>query len=377
MMNKILITASAAVLFFACDTVKKGPVDGFTINAKILGVEDSTLVYLQLVRENALKTMDSVVIKSSEVNFSGKLDSPEMVYLNIGNTRKIINIFGENSDISIKVNVDSLEKAEVIGSKTHDDLLAFMDFMKPMDEKSKKLNDEYRQASAQQDHGKMQDLAIQYEQMRQEQIEMIGQFVNEKKTSFVAPFIIKRYLAYEMEYPALDSLLSGLSPEVQASKDYQTLNDRVIRLKRVEVGQQAADFALNDTTGNPISISSFRGKVLLIDFWASWCAPCRQENPNVVKLYNDYEGKGFEIIGVSFDESRANWIKAIHQDRLTWPHVSDLKGWASEAGKLYAISAIPATVLLDREGKIIAKNLRGDALRKKLEEFYAEEDQNI
>lgn len=375
-MNKMFIAACVAVLFFACDAAKKGNADGFTIHAEISGVEDSTLVYLQLVRENALETIDSAAIESSEVDFSGKLDSPEMVYLNIGNTRKIINIFGENSDISIKVSVDSLDKAEVTGSKTHDDLLAFMDFMKSMDEQSKKLNEEYQLASREQDHGKMQDLATQYEQMRQEQIKMIGQFVNEKKDSFVAPFIIKRYLAYEMEYPALDSLLSGLSPEIQASEDYQTLNDRVMTLKRVEVGQQAVDFALSDTTGNPISISSFRGKVLLIDFWASWCGPCRQENPNVVKLYKDYQGKGFEIIGVSFDESRTKWIDAIHQDQLTWPHVSDLKGWASEAGKLYAINAIPATVLLDREGKIIAKNLRGDALRKKLEEYYAEEDQN-
>ncbi len=376
-MNKILIAACTAVLFFACDASKKGQADGFTIHAEISGVEDSTLVYLQLVRENALKTIDSAAIKSSEVGFSGKLESPEMVYLNIGNTRKIINLFGENSDISIKVSVDSLDKAEVKGSKTHDDLLAFMDFMKPMDGKSKELNEEYQLASRQQDHGKMQDLAAQYEQMRQEQIKMIGQFVNEKKGSFVAPFIIRRYLAYEMEYAELDSLLEGLDPAVHTSEDYQTLNDRVMRLKSVEVGQPAVDFALNDTTGNPIAISSFRGKVLLIDFWASWCGPCRRENPNVVKLYQDYQDKGFEIIGVSFDKSRAKWIDAIHQDQLTWSHVSDLKGWSSEAGKLYAINVIPATVLLDREGTIIAKNLRGEALRKKLEEFYAAEDQNI
>jgi peroxiredoxin len=139
----------------------------------------------------------------------------------------------------------------------------------------------------------------------------------------------------------------------------------------------AVDFALNDTTGNPIAISSFKGDYLLIDFWASWCGPCRRENPNVVALYNDFKDKGFEIIGVSFDDDGNKWINAIHQDGLIWPHVSDLKGWGSAAGKLYGINSIPATVLLDRDGIIIAKNLRGDALRKKLEELYASENQNI
>ena len=112
---------------------------------------------------------------------------------------------------------------------------------------------------------------------------------------------------------------------------------------------------------------------VIVDFWASWCGPCRRENPNVVKLYNDFNDKGFEIIGVSFDEHRDRWIKAIHDDGLTWPHVSDLQGWKSAAGKLYAINSIPATVLLDREGNIVAKNLRGTALREKLEELYAAE----
>jgi peroxiredoxin len=137
-------------------------------------------------------------------------------------------------------------------------------------------------------------------------------------------------------------------------------------LRNVAVGQAAPDITLPSPDGKNVSLSSLRGKYVLIDFWASWCGPCRQENPNVVRMYNKYKDKGFEIFGVSLDESRDKWLKAIAMDKLTWPHVSDLKGWSSAAAQLYNIQAIPQTLLLDKEGKIIAKNLRGKALEEKL-----------
>ena len=377
-MKKISILAIAfATLFFACDSSKNENTSSFNLTAEFIGVEDSTPIYLQLVKDGELETVDSAFLKESKVNLSNTLEAPEMVYLRIGNTRKMVNLFGENGSISVKVNIDSLDKAEVTGSKSHDDMMAFSKYMEPVDEKLNALNEEYRVAAANSDTEKINELRDRYEVIREEQIAMIKKFVTDKNESFISPFIIRRYLSYEMEYLALDSLLTTLSPAVHSSKDYQALNDRVETLKNVEVGMPAVDFALNDTTGNPIAISAFKGKILLIDFWASWCAPCRQENPNVVKLYNDFKNKGFEIIGVSFDDNRSKWVNAIQQDQLTWPHVSDLKGWQSAAGKLYAISSIPATVLLDRDGKIVAKNLRGDDLRKKVEEICVEEDQNI
>lgn len=377
-MRKIfLFTIAIASLLFACDSSKDENNATFTINAEINGVEDATPIYLQLIKDGKLAPIDTAHIMASKVSFIGHLDTPEMMYLQIGDTRKMINLFGENESISVKVHVDSLDKAVVSGSKTHDDLMAFRQYLEPIDEKSNQLNEDYRIASANYDTEKMNELRESYEGIRKEQIAMITKFIVDNNESFIAPFLIKGYLYYEMEYLALDSLLLELSPTIHSSKDYMAIAERVTILKSVAIGMPAVDFALNDTTGNPISISSFQGKILLIDFWASWCGPCRRENPNVVKLYNDYKEKGFEIIGVSFDESRAKWIDAIHQDQLTWPHVSDLKGWSSAAGKLYAVNSIPATVLLDREGNIIAKNLRGDALRKKLEEIYGAEDQNI
>ena len=136
---------------------------------------------------------------------------------------------------------------------------------------------------------------------------------------------------------------------------------------------EAPEIEMTDRDGNIRKLSSLRGKVVLIDFWASWCRPCRMENPNVVRLYRLYHFKGFEVFSVSLDNNRDAWLKAIEDDHLTWPnHVSDLRGWSSAAGRLYGIQSIPATVLIDRNGKVLARNLRGQDLENKLKEIFAE-----
>ena len=349
----------------------------FTIDAKIIGPDESTLIYLNKVVDGKMKAVDSAVLKSSKVKFQGVLEQPEMIYLSIADTRKAVNIFCENSSINVVVNVDSLDKAVVTGSSIHDELMEFKAYLKPVDEKSEELNQRYRNASVRSDGAEMEEIRDLYDQLRIEQVHRIRKFVGLKPSSYISPFIIRNYLAYDMEVEDLENILADLDSSVHDARAYIDMSKRVETMNSVAIGKQAVDFALNDTTGNPIAISSFRGKILLIDFWASWCAPCRKENPDVVNLYNDFKDRGFEIIGVSFDDNRDRWIKAILDDGLTWSQVSDLKGWQSAAGKLYAINAIPATVLLDRDGKIVAKNLRGDALREKLEELYAEEEKKV
>ena len=376
-MRKTFFLAFATIgLLFGCDALIKEKTPSFTINASISGVEDSTAVVLNLVREGDLQAQDTAYLMGSNVTFKGSLEYPEMIYLKIGDTRKMVNLFGENSKISILVHIDSLDQVKVSGSSTHDDLMDFKEYLKPIDEQSEILNQAYRVATTNGDEAQLSEIISQYDALRETQTDKIKEFVTSKPSSFISPYIIKSYLSYDMDYPELSTVLAGLDSTVFPSRDYQILAERVTTLEKVGLGQPAVDFALNDTTGNPIAISSFKGKYLLIDFWASWCGPCRRENPNVVTLYNDFNDKGFEIIGVSFDEDGNKWVDAIKQDGLTWPHVSDLQGWGSAAGKLYGINSIPATVLLDRNGIIVAKNLRGDELRKKLEELYAAEGQN-
>lgn len=159
----------------------------------------------------------------------------------------------------------------------------------------------------------------------------------------------------------------------QYQADAQQLEKEMKELKKLMIGAIAPDLSLPDQNGDMLAISDFRGKFLLLDFWASWCGPCRRENPTVVKVYNEYKDKGFEVLSVSLDKSKEKWLAAIEADGLEWKHISDLKGWKSLASEVYKVKAIPRTYILDGEGRIIAKNLRGDALEKKMAELFAEE----
>jgi len=176
------------------------------------------------------------------------------------------------------------------------------------------------------------------------------------------------YLDPSTEFGFLDSLASNLKKTYPSSSSVDKFKLKMDKIATVAVGKTAPELVLNDPDGKSINLSSLKGKYVLIDFWASWCGPCRQENPNVVKMYSKFKSKGFEIYGVSLDDEKDNWIAAIKKDKLTWAHVSDLKGWQSEAASIYQVTGIPATYLLDKEGKIIAKNLRGKALEDKLAE---------
>jgi len=151
----------------------------------------------------------------------------------------------------------------------------------------------------------------------------------------------------------------------------QDLTGRIRKAKKLMPGIQAPDIVQKNPEGEEVKLSDFKGKIVLIDFWASWCGPCRRENPNVVKVYNEFKDQGFEILGVSLDKSKAKWVSAIEKDKLTWPHVSDLKGWGSTHAKDYGVTGIPQTFLVDKEGKIIAKNLKGAQLDAQLTKLFA------
>ena len=335
-------------------------------------------IYLEY-RVKGKTNTDSVVVKNGQFEFDGVADAtPISAYLVLNkkgtgpNTHDYKSLFLENGTITV-TSPDSLLSAKVDGTKTNIENAKYELALKP-------INDAYTALEAKQnaatDEQKKSDEFSKENNKAEKVIEgqeaaINKQFIQDNQSSFLSLNVLESY-AYGADYVDIAPLFNGLSPAVKGTEAGQKFAERLPKLKAVALGATAPEFAEADTSGNSVALSSFRGKYVLIDFWASWCGPCRHENPNVVKAFNRYKGQKFTIIGVSLDRPGAKdkWLKAIHKDGLTWTQVSDLKFWDSAAAGLYAVRGIPQNFLLDPDGKIIAKNLRGDDLENKLEELF-------
>jgi peroxiredoxin len=362
-MKKIIYLFVLGVIISSCSSkphyVVKGTIDG----------SDSVTFYLQKRDQGKTISIDSAVShKGSFTMKGGAVEYPQQVQLVAGNTRKRTSFFLENSDITIKGSLDSLYKAEVTGSKTEDESRSVIKSMKPLSDTYSQFVARYQAASQSGDAASQAVVEKQLDSIQKEMTVLEKNFIKANPASYVTPSILVG-LSYEMEAGEIESLVNGLDSTVAKLPQIVTLKERVNVMKAVAVGQKAPDFTMNDVDGKPVSLSSKLGpKLLLIDFWAGWCNPCRQENPNVVKVYNEFHKKGFDVLGVSLDQKKESWLKAISDDKLTWTHVSDLQYWNNAAAKLYAVNSIPANFLLDETGTIIGRNLRGEDLYNKVNE---------
>jgi peroxiredoxin len=362
-MKKVIYFLAAAILIAACSSEPH-----YTINGKIDG-SDTITFYLQKREAGRMISIDSAVSKNGSFTLkSGKIDFPQMVQLAAGETRKRVSFYLENSEISVTGTLDSLFKAKVTGSKTQDEYQKFIDSNKPLSDTYAGIYGQYQEANRAGDAAKASAIEKQLDSLQKEMGNLQKNFVKENPKSYVTPSILSS-LAYEMEANDIEAAINALDTTVAAIPAMKALRDRVQIMKAVAVGQKAPDFIMDDVNGNPVALSSKIGaKLLLVDFWAAWCGPCRQENPNVVKVYTEFNKKGFDVFGVSLDQSKEDWVKAIADDKLTWTHVSDLQYWSNAAAKMYAVNAIPANFLLDETGTIIGRNLRGQDLYNKVNE---------
>lgn len=324
-MKQAGIWALAALLLASCQEAPKG----YVINGEVTGMPEGE-IYLKSFRNKMFFDIDTAQVKDGKFTFQGEVGQPLLFGLATESMNYPVQLFIENRPMEVSLSADG-ENLTVKNSPVNDVFQANAE---------KIFADGYN----------------------------IDSLVTRYPDSPAAAFYLYRYFTYQLPLDSLKAVRAKLSPALAASPYVIDLDDIILKLENVQIGKTAPEFSLPDTAGLKVSLSDFRGKYVLLDFWASWCPPCRRENPNVVKAFQENKDKNFTILGISLDNNKSKWLKAIADDGLTWTHVSDLKYWDSEIPALYGVRGIPANVLLDPDGVIIAKNITGEALHAKLQE---------
>lgn len=364
-MKKILF------LFLAVALVACNSEQGYSLKFNLEEMAGKQLL-LQQSTPGELVTIDSVTLDSTGFGeISGSIAAPEMFYVGISGSRGGIPVFLDNYDYSISGSVR--EPVIEVEAGPQVEYSTYKDGAKGFTDKRRAISDKYRAAASEGAEKEALDEIVQgYYALEDEKGAYDSTFIINNPASVVSAFLI-RGKSHQLSADELETWLAALDESLHTSSYYVLSNADLQKMKMLAVGSDFTDITLPDPNGNELSLSDFTGNgVVLIDFWAAWCGPCRRANPGVVALYNEFHEKGFDIFGVSLDNTKEDWLKAIEDDGLVWAQVSDIKGWQSAGADLYAVKSIPHTVLIDMEGKIVAKNLSEEELREKLTELLGE-----
>ena len=357
-MRKLLLSIVAASMTLAACNAQSG----YKVTGTVEGMPDGKAI-IATVNGSTLDTLAKADVKNGSFEFTGNVSEPTGAYIMVIGQRGAIPFMLENANITISAGHAGLTVTGSEGQKIYDQ---FMAINATAQQEAMKLQQEFQAANG--DQAKIQAIQEAYAKLMTDVQAKETELIKANPDSYVSACVIASGMG-QMEYEQLKERYNLLGEKAKAGAQGKAIAAQIAKLESTAIGQIAPNFTITTPEGESISLYDIKGKVKLIDFWASWCGPCRGENPHVVEIYKEYHPKGLEIFGVSLDNNKEAWVKAIADDGLVWKHGSDLKGWQSAPAQLYSVSGIPHTVLLDENNKIIAKNLRGDELKQKIAEL--------
>ncbi len=376
-MKKYFLYFLSVAGFFSCTT--NNVLDHqYKINGTLNGIESETTIYVMTPRRQVI---DSAKISNGNFVLTGKLDEPQHVFIavdheNQGLQKLLRNHYSDKFEMYLDqremtlTGKDSVKTAALTGSQLNREFFDYKSQVKPFEDKLSVVLKKFYEASDSLKRTKEfgEKIDAEYNSIDAEIKKTEKAYVKAHVNSLISLDLIKELCMPVIDVKEIEPLFSSMTKEMQSTNSGQELKATIDKAKTMAIGATAPDFSAETPSGDSLKLSDLRGKYLLVDFWASWCGPCRRENPNVVKAFKKYNTNNFTVLGVSLDRTKDAWLKAIDHDGLTWNHVSNLKGWKSEVAQLYMVRSIPQNFLLDPQGKIIAKNLTGEDLEKKLDE---------
>ncbi|MGV3528076.1 MAG: redoxin domain-containing protein [Flavisolibacter sp.] len=331
------------------------------VTGHIKGLDAPVLVFSYAAGDKT--RTDSVAVENGRFNWRAPMPEAQKVYVFF--PKRMKEFFAESGNIRISGHADSLDKLTISGSKTQDEADVYEKSLKDISAQEMPLYQKYGRVS------KAEQIALEakLDELRTQRRARANAYIAAHPGSAFSVSLVSDR-AVMGEYNDVKKVYDLLTPSAQLSTTGKNIAKRLVVLKRSSTGESMLNFTQNDTEGQPVRFADFKGKYVFVDFWASWCGPCRAENPNVLKAYEKYKDKDFTVIGISLDENGDKWKKAIVDDKMPWTQLSDLKGWENEVSTYYGIQGIPSSLLVDPQGKIIARNLRGEGLNKKLSELF-------